>query len=153
MYKNEFENKVYNEIIKPLLHELPYTFDINDCFLHYKNIANFLIKKSGLRLLKNVPKTYGIYTHTEMVLLSTNIHWRIDCKSQKTKGSNITIDNIIGEISRNTIENKLHEDKLIFVVDGNGINWAYLKKYRKSLPNYIKILSFIEFRKYIKNSV
>lgn len=153
MFRNELEERV-EKIINPFTTQENYTFQTNESFFIYKKIYPFLIKKGGVRLLKNVPKGYGRHTHTEFVLLlNDGTLWRIDCKNQDNQGSNITIDNIRGEIERNTIDVKLLEDKLIFVVDGDGIDWKYLIKYRKKLSSEVLILSVKEFTKLLKQTI
>ena len=151
-FKNETEQKVL-DIIKPKMFKF-YSFSRNETFEHYTLYRNVLgLKKSDLWVFANVPKTYGICTSTELVLVGKGFDARLDCKRQTNKGSHITIDNIEGEIRRNTIVNRLFEKELLFVVEGEGIDWMEMKAYRKTLPKHIKILSIKEFIKYFKEKL
>lgn len=149
--EKRFEFEILSSILKLPTYVIP-------TYYHFKIYHEMIIrfKRDGLKyLIKNVPKVYGKYTTTEFVILHKKIFWRVDCKFQSNKYSHITIDNIRGEIDRNVRYNKLYEDLLIFVVDGEGINWEEIKQYRKSkdFPNNVKILSIKEFKKFLKDNI
>ena len=150
---NDLEKRFEFEILPSILKLDSYTFPNDYHFKIYQERIKWF-KRDGLNfLIKNAPKVYGKLTNTEFVILSDKIFWRIDCKFQKNKYSHITIDSIRGEIDRNTVDNNLYEDCLIFVVDGEGINWDEIKNYRKRFPDRIQILSIKEFKKFLKQNI
>ena len=134
LYKNKFEQTVYDSVIKNIV-DKKYTFQINDSFDYYLLNRKLLCNPDELWLFKNTPKRYGTNTNSEMVLVGKGLDMRIDCKYQLNDG-HIQVDNILGEIHRNVIDNKLYEKEMVFIVDGSGISLKDIASIQKFLNRY-----------------